>query len=87
MPYIKQADRDRLALDIQECSNQIGCVIRNPGELNYVITKILIDYVGKPSYSKINEVVGVLECCKLELYRKLAAGYEDQKALENGDVY
>jgi hypothetical protein len=38
-------------------------------------------------YAEINEVVGVLECCKLELYRRLAAPYEDTKIKENGDVY
>jgi hypothetical protein len=28
----------------------------------------------------------MLECCKLELYRKIAAPYEDIKIQENGDV-
>ena len=32
-------------------------------------------------------MVGVLECCKLELYRKLAAPYEDTKEMESGPVY
>ena len=32
-------------------------------------------------------LVGVLECAKLELYRRLAAPYEDLKIEDNGDVY
>ena len=38
-------------------------------------------------YEWINEVIGVLECAKLELYRRVAAPYEDDKRLQNGDVY
>lgn len=61
----------------------------NPGELNFVITKVLDDYLDSPglSYRRINEVIGVLECAKLELYRRIAAPYEDGKMAENGDVY
>ena len=38
-------------------------------------------------YSEINSVIGVLECAKMELYRRIAAPYEDKKCEENGDVY
>ncbi len=38
-------------------------------------------------YSKINSLIGVLECAKLELYRRVAAPYENDKIDENGDVY
>ena len=37
--------------------------------------------------SRINELVGVLECAKIELYRRIAAPYEDDKSRINGDVY
>jgi hypothetical protein len=39
------------------------------------------------SYSKINEVIGVLECAKQELYRRVASPYEDSKKEANGDVF
>jgi hypothetical protein len=61
----------------------------SPGELNFVLTRILDDYIvrrGK-NYLIINEVIGVLECAKLELYRRIAAPYEDEKLADNGDVY
>ena len=80
MPYITQEDRQRLEETSQP---QIA------GELNYTITKILDeDLVRKGlNYTNLNEVVGVLECAKLELYRRIAAKYEDNKIAENGDVY
>jgi hypothetical protein len=37
-------------------------------------------------YANINEVIGALECCKLELYRAIAAPYEEEKIEENGQV-
>jgi len=39
------------------------------------------------SYTQINAVIGVLECAKMELYRRIAAPYEDKKSRESGDVY
>jgi hypothetical protein len=38
-------------------------------------------------YANLNEMIGALECCKLELYRILTAPYEDVKIEENGGVY
>ena len=60
-----------------------------PGELNYQVTYLLNDYLEGQglSYRSINEVIGVLECAKLEMYRRIAAPYENKKLKENGDVY
>lgn len=59
-----------------------------PGELNYALTRILDASLGNElSYSNLNEKLGVLEAVKLELYRRLAAPYEDRKLEEHGDVY
>ena len=78
MPYIK--DRDRLR-----------CKLETPGDLNFAISDLVDDYIlynnDAPSYATINTVVGALECAKLELYRRLAAPYEDRKMKQNGDVY
>ena len=80
MPYIPQTDRTNL-------------VAKNPpikaGELNYLITKMCDEYLKNKglSYSNINEIVGVLECCKLEFYRRVAGTYEDVKLTENGEVF
>lgn len=63
-----------------------------PGELNYFITTTVLSYLnrvssGKVKYAHVNDVIGALEACKLEFYRRYAAPYEDTKILENGDVY
>ena len=59
------------------------------GELNYKITRALIDYVviHKLSYATINDVIGALEGAKAEFQRRVVAPYEDRKIFENGDVY
>lgn len=81
MPYIKQEQRD-------EIHKQHYMFPRNAGELNFVISRLIDWYVPiNKNYDKINEVIGVLECAKLELYRRIAAPYEDRKCQENGDVY
>ncbi len=81
MPYITADARARI---------EGGTEPVTPGELNYAITRLVDDYLiqkGGIRYAHLNEVIGVLECAKLELYRRLAAPYEDQKLSETGDVY
>jgi hypothetical protein len=79
MPYVPSEDRPALMVDRPP---------ETAGELNYCIT-LLVDVFldGAVNYDAINEVIGVLECAKLELYRRIAAPYEDKKIAENGDVY
>ena len=79
MPYIKQADRQEI---------DAGRSPVTAGELNYAVTRLIKNYlIGNLSYKTLNEVIGVLECAKLELYRRVAAPYEDTKIAENGDVW
>ena len=81
MPYIDAKARERL--------NKGGSP-QTPGELNYAITKLVDEYLiqkGGIRYAHLNEVLGAMECAKLELYRRVAAPYEDQKITEAGDVY
>jgi hypothetical protein len=79
MPYIKQGDRYYI---------DKGIVPVKVGDLTYLITKNILDYIGdKESYAVYNEVIGALECAKLEFYRRKVAKYEDNKIMENGDVY
>ena len=80
MPYITESDRSRL----DEFNSPT-----TPGELNYLFTKLAIEYIDRNglSYQNINDVVGALEGAKLEFYRRQAAGYEDMKIQLNGDVY
>ena len=81
MPYIKPELRAEILLSPE--------AIVNAGELNYYISTLINHFIHKKgkSYSTINEVIGALECAKLELYRRIAAPYEDTKIQENGEVY
>jgi len=58
---------------------------RIDGELNYIITRMLKESYPL-RYFNLNRAVGVLECAKLEFYRRVVAPYEDTKIEENGDV-
>lgn len=90
MPYISQEMRKQL---IQRTPKTVG-------ELNYLITKLVNDYLEESKvydkgmgrvmevrYHNYNEAIGVLECAKLELYRRMVAPYEDEAIEKNGDVY
>lgn len=58
------------------------------GSLNFAITMLVKSFLGdNPRYDDYNSAIGALECCKLELYRRAVAPYEDKKIEENGDVY
>jgi hypothetical protein len=62
---------------------------QNAGSLNFQITRLVNRYIAEHglTYSTVNQAIGVLECAKLELYRRVAAPYEDEKIEEHGDVY
>ena len=82
MPYITKDKRASI-------DNLVTFRAQDAGELNYAITKLVNEYLegrGK-RYETINSAVGALECAKLELYRRVAAPYENLKIRENGDVY
>lgn len=66
-----------------------GTFPANAGQLNYKITQEIWEYIRDmgQSYTTYNDVIGVLECAKLELYRRMIGPYEDKKKEENGDVY
>jgi len=121
VPYIKQSDRDYLKNTGKP---------RNAGELNYLITLLLIKhtinyesinhmaamitlfehvilkgnfYSAKPPKDKFGselhdllhtteklftqDILGAFKCAWSEFYRRKVAPYEDQKMVENGDVY
>lgn len=90
MPYITPIARE--ALDTYKLPQ-----ITTAGELNYVVTKLIITYLDElktlyphldhNTYQHYNDVIGALEGAKLEFYRRVVAPYEDKKIEQNGDVY
>lgn len=88
MPYIKKDRREDIHIQLDALLDVIDST--SAGELNYTITRIMIDHLSfekKLGYEKVNTLIGVLECAKLELYRRLAVPYENKKCETNGDVY
>ena len=87
MPYIPQNDRDNAQVKLSD--DNLIFTPENAGELNYVVTKFIDNYLEKHGvrYRHINEMIGALECCKLELYRRIASPYEDVVMRKNGDAY
>jgi hypothetical protein len=85
MPYIKQESKDVLKPVTLAIA---GACVSTEGELNYLLTTVAWKYMTDRgiSYSALNAAIGALECAKLELYRRVAAKYEDMKMAENGDV-
>lgn len=85
MPYIAKEAREKFLHDIYSLSSSI----KTPGELNFVITKLALNYARrhKLSYHTLNELIGVLECVKLEFYRRLVSSYEDTKSSQNGEIF
>jgi hypothetical protein len=60
-----------------------------PGELNYMLTALLVNYLGDhgTNYTTLNSIIGALECAKQEFYRRVVVPYERVKEAQNGDVY
>ena len=95
MPYIKQEVRagiddsiDELMMSIlKECIRQKADL---EGVMNYTLTSLLLrtyqELHGAPRYAHFNNIIGVLECCKLEMYRRAAAPYEDKAKRTNNDL-
>lgn len=87
MPYIKQENRKIIDKRIEKLIEYLRSADfdKQDGEVNYTVSKIL-HTLYSPSYYNYNRAIGVLECIKLELYRKMVAPYEEIKIKENGDI-
>lgn len=88
MPYISQELRQDVDSYIEGLNKFLMYIDEDKidGTMNYVITKLIKEQYDVGHYEQYNSAVGVLECVKLELYRRVVAPYEDIKIQENGDV-
>ena len=78
MPYIPQDRRADVLAEMREHGTH--WTPKNAGDLNFAVTCFIDNFIFENGcrYANLNEMIGALECCKLELYRRLAAPYEDQ---------
>ncbi len=97
MPYIPRAHRppldehiDRLAEALLRESDQLPGEAAFAGLLNYALTRLILKVVqlrfGAWRYWLFALVTGVLQTVADELYRRLAAPYEDGQRQRHGDV-
>ena len=87
MPYIKPEQRKKFEEVLEYLDRFIR--IENCGELNYLLTKVILIYLNQKGerYQTYNDIIGVLECIKQELYRKKIAEYENLKENQNGTIF
>jgi hypothetical protein len=94
MPYIRKEERERYDVEIDKITSLL--LDKFPGDnsryflvgdLNYIVSSIVWTlFEANPSYTRGNELVGVLECIKQEFIRRRLNDYEDLKIKENGDI-
>ena len=87
MPYIPQTQRNDIHCDLMV--DGIDWVPENAGELNFLVSTFIANYIRNCGlkYAVVNEMIGALECAKMELNRVVIGPYEDLKIQENGPVY
>ena len=66
------------------------------GQLNYLLTSLCLAYIRERNnteefgpvltYGAINDVIGALECCKQEIYRRVGVPLENRAMGRNGDL-
>ncbi len=84
LPYIKKENREEIDPFVEKLFDHL----ETKGDMNYAITKLLHKYIKREGlkYSNLNDAIGIVECVKLELYRKVVVNYENIKIEENGDI-
>ncbi len=87
MPYIPQTRRDEI--DLELIAERLNWVPENAGDLNFLVSTFIANYIKEKGlkYAVVNEMIGALECAKMELNRVIIGPYEDIKIAENGPVY
>jgi hypothetical protein len=87
MPYILETDREVIEQDLIDVG--LDWTPDNAGELNFVVSTFIANYIRANGlkYANVNEMIGALECAKMELNRVIIGPYEDIKIRENGPVY
>lgn len=87
MPYIKKEYREPLDPSISTILSRWYHMSKQDvaGEFTYVVYSLLSFFSGKFWMRALG--LGCVLCAILEIYRRDHGPYEDNKILENGDVY
>lgn len=89
MPYVDASARAELDPEVEALAVKLQAL--GVGELTYALTRLCDAFAmrnGSMSFAdSVNDVVGSLECTKLEFYARVATPYEYLKRTTNGDAY
>jgi hypothetical protein len=87
LPYIIKHNRYRYysaLVDLEQGLTESGW---EAGHLVYIFYRLLVRFWKfDPRFATINTIRGILMSTLAEFDRRVAAGYEDKKMEENGDV-
>jgi len=91
MPYVSPDEKKVVDPVLNNLIDAISDVDLDyePGLLNYVLTKIIHNWLppkDNMKYFYINEVIGVLRCCEVFLIETVLIPYEKTKMKENGNI-
>ena len=88
MAYIKGNMRDRIDGDLEKLIDNVRTFNEEQRDsvLDYIFTVMLAGSFDTESCLTYERKLGILEGCKLELFRRRIAPYLDKKMEENGDV-
>lgn len=84
MPYVEDDKKIKVDLAIHDLVSNIK--FYSVGQINYALSKILIAY-DPQHYLDHNTLIGLLECVKLEYWRRMVVPYEEKKRQINGDIF
>lgn len=81
MPYIEPGLRPYI--------DKGGAKPRTKGELNYAITRLMVQFVKERgiSYHVISDAIAAAQDAADEMKRRVLGPYEDVACARNGDVY
>ena len=80
MPYIEQEKRTKI-------NTPQPSSMSKSGDLCYALYKTCLSYLPKePAFTVYCDILGALEACKQEVYRRYIAPYESEALARNGDV-
>jgi hypothetical protein len=84
MPYIAKKNR----LKFEEPLHELVENIETDGDLNYCVSMLMHQILRKRGiqYQNMNNIMGAIDCAKMEFYRTVASPYEDMKKNENGNI-
>jgi|GEM_PF-1839934 len=85
MPYTTPAEREPYQRALREIAELLAD--KPKGHLTYCVYFLAIQWIPKKCYADISAAVGALEDAAHELRRRHLDLYENEKLVENGDVF